>query len=187
MNSRSQSLSMATGSLLSVSFSEGIVLLEEEATNGGWRINLNNHSNFWNWAARSLFLFTNINDCRAIEFLHSTNWLGLLLTCLRSLAAFWRTRLLDMIFISTCYWKMKCFSLWKERSFLVSAPWWNPANVLSLQNKTEEKSFYSSNYTFFPSLITLRAAMTNCTDWVKPLNHGGRKTTVQKTVPLFHY
>lgn len=113
------------------------------------------------------FLFFFLRTLRAARLLNaSLSKIGsLLFTCLCSLAVLFRTLILDMIYISTGHWRMRRLS-WEKRDTSASVPWWNLANVLSLQNKKRQnkKSFFSRNCTFFAPLITLSAAMTDCTN-----------------------
>lgn len=109
-------------------------------------------SPFWRQDTCSFFK-KNVKDFRAVESF--TQKIGsLLLTCLRSLAVLFRTRMLDMIFISTVHWKMRRLS-WEKSITSVSVPWWNSANVLSLQNKKRQNKKVS-----FPEITFL-----------SPINH----------------
>lgn len=148
MNSRCQSLSVAAGSLLGISTCGDFVVLEEEkATTGGWRIHWN--TQFWKEATRSILLFIESQRLRLVEFLHPANWLGLLLTCLCSLAVLRRTCVLDMVFISTGHWKRRGFS-W-ERSVHFPLLSHGEIQQISSRRRTRQKkeSFFSSHYTFF--------------------------------------
>lgn len=151
MNSCCQSLSVAVASLLSISTCGDFVVLEEEkATSGGWRIHWNTHTQFWKEATRSVLLFGENQRLRLVEFLRPTNWLDLLLTCLCSLAVLRRTCVLDMIFLSTGHWKRRGFS-W-ERSVRFPLLCHGEIQQMSSRRRTRQKkeSFFSSHYTFFP-------------------------------------
>lgn len=115
-----------------------------------WMENSLEHSQFWKEATRSLLLFVENQWLRLVEFLLPVNWLGLLLTCLCSLAVLRRTCVLDMIFISTGHWKRRGFS-W-ERSVHFPLLSHGEIQQMSSRRRTRQKkeSFFSSHYTFFP-------------------------------------
>lgn len=138
-------------------------------------------SPFWRQDTCSFFK-KNVKDFRAVESF--TQKIGsLLLTCLRSLAVLFRTRMLDMIFISTGRWED-----WAGRRALLPFLCHGGIQQMSSLRRTRKdriKKFLFQKLHFFPLLITLRAAMTDCTDSIKE----EWKQQSRKKVPLvlFHW
>lgn len=180
MNSRCQSLSVAAGSLLSIVTCGDFVVLEE-ATTGGWRIQWNTYSQLWKEAT---FLSKKMNNCDWLNsFTQQIGWLCCSLVCVPWLYlggyACWTWFLYPL---SIGRWEVlagKGMFIFHFCAMVKSSK----CPLVAERDRRKKVSFPA--ITLFSSLITLRAAMTDCTDWIKPWNHRGTKTRVWEKFNYF--